>query len=132
MTQPLAAQHEFDPWPDRVAFYYDGEPVVQRCLDCRQPYSDPAHLPMVRAEESAPVITDGPWKGWRQAGWTEDNEYATWPAYRWALRGRELAEMVEVIAARLDESADGDAGAYAADLRRVLAGEYDPRSEASA
>lgn len=55
------------------------------------------------------------------------DEYVTWPAVRWAARGRDLAEMVEVIAARLDDSADVDSGSYAQDLRRILAGDYDPR-----
>jgi hypothetical protein len=40
--------------------------------------------------------------------------------------------MVEVIAARLDDSADADAGSYAQDLRRILAGDYDPRPGAEA
>ncbi len=48
---------------------------------------------------------------------------------RWAFRGRDLEEMVEVIAARLEANV-GDASAYGTDLRRVLAGDYDPRSEA--
>jgi hypothetical protein len=69
--QPLLVEHDFEPWPDRVAFYVDGGPVIQRCLACRRPYSDPAH-PKARAEESMRVITEGPWKGWRAAGWTED------------------------------------------------------------
>lgn len=46
---------------------------------------------------------------------------------RWAMRGADLEQMVEVIAEELDRSADVDAGAHAADLRRVLAGTYDPR-----
>jgi hypothetical protein len=58
------------------------------------------------------------------------DEYVTWPAALWAFRGRELAEMVEVIAARLDGSADVDSGSYASDLRRILSGDYDPRPEA--
>jgi hypothetical protein len=57
------------------------------------------------------------------------DDYVNWPAMRWVAHGKDLAEMVEVIAARLDDSADGDAGSYARDLRRVLAGEYDPRRE---
>lgn len=58
-------------------------------------------------------------------------EYVTWPAVRCA-RGRDLAEMVEVIAARLDDSADVDSGSHARDLRRILAGDYDPRREVTA
>lgn len=57
------------------------------------------------------------------------DEYVTWPAVRWATRGKDLAEMVEVIAAQLDASADVDAGSYAQDLRRIVAGDYDPRAQ---
>jgi hypothetical protein len=69
-------KHALDPWPDKVSFDWQGNPVVQLCLAvvdgqvCRRPYSDPVHLPMPSGE-SGKLATEGPWKGWRAVGSTE-------------------------------------------------------------
>lgn len=45
---------------------------------------------------------------------------------RWAFRGRDLEEMVRLLAEELSGNV-GDASAYGADLLRILDGTYDPR-----
>jgi hypothetical protein len=72
----MTVQHVLDPWPDKVSFDYEGNPVVQICLTvvdgelCRRPYSDPVHLPAAFADPG-PLITEGPWKGWHETGATD-------------------------------------------------------------
>jgi hypothetical protein len=72
----MTEQHEFDPWPDKVSFDWEGNPVVQICLAvvdgqlCRQPYSDSVH-PAGPLATSGPFITEDPWTGWIKVGATE-------------------------------------------------------------
>jgi len=54
-------------------------------------------------------------------------DYVTAEAVRWAARGRDLAEMAKVLAARWGKSGDASMSAASAQLLEVIDGLHDPR-----
>ncbi len=70
----MTKQHEMKNYPPKVSFDHEGNAVPHICIAvingelCGKSYNDDVHPLRYRMEASAPLITEGPWAGWRDLG----------------------------------------------------------------